>query len=102
MPSATRWLKLRSCSDEAVERQAGRGRACKQRGRSAAKIFLHILQVVAELQQHTPLEGEAAFFRCEPGLGEARIGQDAGSALGATDPQQLELRRMGPENGRRC
>jgi len=67
--------------DEAVERLALLCRASEERDGTAAQVVAHILQVVAELEQYAPVEGEADFFVGEPGLREAGIGEDRSSAL---------------------
>jgi hypothetical protein len=79
--------EVEKLQDEFVEWLPGFGSARKERERSAAQIFLNVLKIVSELQQHAPLESEPALFRIEPGLRETCIGEHAGSAFGAADTQ---------------
>ena len=64
-------------------------RDSEERGRSAVKILADVLEVVAELEQHSPIEGNLAFLFGEPAADEAGIGEDGCAALSATDAEDL-------------
>ena len=75
--------------DKTVERLAQSSGAGEERGRSALQIFAHILQIVSQLQQNSPIDGELALIRREPRQHQAGVGENGSSALGAADAQQL-------------
>lgn len=54
---------------------------------AAVGVFAEVLEVVAELEEDTPVEGEAAFGIAEPGLGETGVGEDGGAAFGAAEAE---------------
>ena len=58
---------------KAVERQVGSRRTGEQCCGTLAQVFLHILQVVAKLQEHTPVKCKPRFDLAEKSVRQARI-----------------------------
>jgi len=68
--------EVEQLADKRVERLALRDGAGEQSDGAAARIFADVLQIVSELKEHAPFEGEADFMGIEPRLGETGVGED--------------------------
>ncbi len=55
------------------------------------QIVLHILQIIAELEQHAPAEGKSSLGIAQGAVRQAGVGQHRSPALRATQPQQLRF-----------
>ena len=95
---ADRLAEVEQLNDEGVEQDACGCSAREERGRSSAKILADVLEVVTELEQHSPIEGNLAFLRGEPATDEAGVSEDGCAALCATDTEDL-IAAQGPCRG---
>jgi len=84
------FAEVEQLRDERVERAAGANSAREESERSSLEVFANVLQIVAELQQNTPGEGEFGLLRGEAAAThQVCIGKDRCSSLGAGDAQQF-------------
>jgi len=87
--SAYAIAEVEQLKNEGVERLALGGGAGEEGDRAALQILVYVLQVISQLEEHAPLEGEAAFCFGEPASGQAGVGQDGCASLGAAHAQKL-------------
>ena len=63
--------------------------ARKKCDRSVPQVLADVLEVVAELEEHSPAKGEAALLRRKPAPGKAGVRKDRGASFGAAQVKDL-------------
>ncbi len=92
-PRANPLTKTQQLIRKRVQRYSHRRRTREQRDRTALQILAHILQIVAQLQQHAPIESEPALIFIQLATRQASIRQHRTPTLRATNLQNLSISR---------